>query len=125
MKVLLFRIWFILFLFASFQSAFAQIDHGHPAGRKCFRHIPQAISPNGDGINDAFVIEPACEIKSYLLQIYDQRRQLIFETYRPPSGWNGVNNGSPAQQGIYTWELRFVDDEGIDRVLTGELTLVR
>lgn len=125
MKLLLFRIWFILlFLLMGFQ-VYAHRDHEKPADRTCFGYIPQAISPNGDGINDIFVIEPACEVSSYLLQIYNQRRQLIFETYRPPSGWDGVNNGTPAQQGVYTWELRFVDEKGQDRILTGELTLVR
>ena len=55
-------------------------------------YIPNAFSPNGDGINDTFL--PILRgTKSYLLAIFNRWGNKIFETTDLNSGWDGSFQG--------------------------------
>lgn len=76
--------------------------------------LPNAISPNGDGINDVFVpyFPPTLMIQKYALQIYDRWGTLVFSTAQPDEAWDGNFNGSslPVDTYIYHLALDYQDD---------------
>lgn len=70
--------------------------------------MPNAFSPNGDGLNDVFL--PVGEIglpDSYNFQIYNRWGQLIFETESINEGWNGKMGNGDCPQGVYVYKLNY------------------
>jgi gliding motility-associated-like protein len=62
--------------------------------------IPNIFSPNGDGINDTFIIEnlPA----GAAVQIYNRWGALVAEWNKPDAAWDGrTKGGSPVSAGVY------------------------
>ena len=67
------------------------------------------ISPNGDGINDFFVIEELAEFENNVLQIYDRNGLLVYEAENYINEFNGetgrsiaaIDRDSGLAQGIY------------------------
>lgn len=90
--------------------------------------VPNAFTPNDDNINDVFkpVINDR-NIQNYKFQIFNRWGQLIFETQDLDEGWDGsVNNArNEKAQGIYIWQLEFVDLEGKQRQRRGSVLLYR
>lgn len=70
--------------------------------------IPNAFTPNGDGINDIFKVSSA-ELDIYKLEIYDRWGGLIFETEDGSQGWNGGELGGEhyVQPGIYSYVVTY------------------
>ncbi len=67
--------------------------------------IPNAFTPNNDGINDVFHIIPYENYKLNKFSIYDRWGKLMFETNDARIGWNGTFNGTPAPAGIYIYYI--------------------
>lgn len=94
----------------------------------CALGVPNAFSPNGDGLNDQFrpVIEPGCPVYNYQLTIYNRYGALIFSSVDPAIGWDGLYLGQQADLGTYFYECRFL---GATRELSyyrkGDFILVR
>lgn len=90
--------------------------------------VPNAFTPNDDNINDVFkpVINDR-NIENYKFQIFNRWGQLIFETQDIDEGWDGsVNNAQNEKaQGVYIWQLEFVDFEGKLRQRKGSVLLYR
>ncbi len=92
---------------------------------------PNIFSPNGDGINDNFIItgtKPLSNIRK--LSIFDRWGGLVFQgnnlqAHDNSLGWRGFINNEPALPGVYTWtvEAEFLDGDVI--IESGDLTLVR
>ena len=82
-------------------------------------YIPNAFSPNDDGINDAFTIygaEPNVQQIEELL-VFDRWGGMVFqqESFAPNSlsaGWDGSFQGKEVPQGTYTYvaKIRFLDN---------------
>ena len=55
-------------------------------------HIPNAFSPNGDGLNDTWkpVFDDTLSVNQYDLQIFDRDGMLVFWTNDPTDGWDGL-----------------------------------
>lgn len=70
--------------------------------------FPTAFSPNSDGVNDLYMptIPAACPVDQFKLQIYNRWGQLVFVSYKPYEGWNGIYNGQPADVGNYMYRLQ-------------------
>lgn len=89
--------------------------------------VPNAFTPNGDGINDFFlplgnVIRP----ERYDLAIFDRWGQQIFQTLDPSIGWDGTSGGVPVPDGVYVYRAFVVDDiKGERYELFGHVTLFR
>lgn len=79
--------------------------------------IPEGFSPNGDGINDLFVIRGLEAFPGSTLQIFNRWGGVVFETTRYNNDWDGDN--LPA--GTYFYILKLPNGEDF----TGPLTLAR
>jgi len=95
-------------------------DGANSAIDKCGINVPNAISPNGDGINDALAIENLNCFDDYTtdIQIFDVRGQLIFEQKSHNSRtvlWNATNNnGFVVNSGTYYYVLTIEDSENVE-----------
>lgn len=94
----------------------------------CSFQVPNAFSPNGDGINDIFtpVIDPLCNTRGFALNIYNRFGQRIFNSVVPGKGWDGTYMGRPSELGTYFFEIRFEGgSRNIQYYRKGDLTLIR
>lgn len=67
-------------------------------------YIPNAFTPNGDGINDSFGVKGE-GIRNFHLYIYNRWGEKIFETTNPRQQWDGLYAGEPAEQGSYVVQV--------------------
>jgi gliding motility-associated-like protein len=70
--------------------------------------IPNAFTPNNDGLNDKFQIQ-GIDIKDFHILIFDRWGNLIFESNDINHSWNGYkkNNGKRVNQGTYNYKVRY------------------
>ena len=92
----------------------------------CKLGIPTAFSPNNDGLNDRFqpTFDDGCKESQYLLQVYNRWGQIVFRSYDPSKGWDGVYNGTLADVGVYFYFIQLKDVKG-KRILKGDMTLLK
>ncbi len=94
----------------------------------CFMDVPNAFSPNGDGVNEYFMPRPlaAAGLATFKMTIFNRWGQTIFETQQIEGrGWDGSFNGTPQPEGVYVYliEATFTDGQ-IDK-RQGNVTLLR
>jgi gliding motility-associated-like protein len=88
-------------------------------------HIPDAFTPNRDGLNDIFLIHPSGAIFNYEISIYDRLGQLVYHSKQIETGWDGNFKGEPAPQGTYVYIITFTDVEKKKMIRQGPILLIR
>lgn len=90
-------------------------------------HVPNAFSPNGDGINDFFQAQVHCPVTSFTLQVYNRFGQLVFTGSTPDEQWNGLFKGTECNIGTYFYYLEMITDTPAQSKISrkGDLTLLR
>src|SRR5690606_34773751 len=94
----------------------------------CPMMIPNAFSPNGDGVNDVFKpgLPGACPVSDYKMQIYNRWGQMVYVGHLPEDGWDGTVSGKPADAGVYYYQLFMRTGlRGVEQVKQGEFILLR
>lgn len=86
--------------------------------------IPNAFSPNGDGINDEFKIGNYGYQKLEEFRIFNRWGQEVFYTTDPGKGWGGNYNSKQADMGTYHYYIRLLNPKGAVQTLKGSLTLI-
>lgn len=78
----------------------------------CPTYVPNAFTPDLDGLNELFFPEVDCEVRLYKFQIYDRWGELIFESFKQGEGWNGAGPGRThwLPGGVYAWQLSYEVD---------------
>jgi gliding motility-associated-like protein len=84
--------------------------------------VPNAFSPNGDGINDQWMIPALMAYSNFFLQVYNRYGQLVYSTRKYSRAWDGTFNGKPLPLGAYYYVLD-LKESGI--VQTGTVTVLR
>ncbi|MBK9763976.1 MAG: gliding motility-associated C-terminal domain-containing protein [Flavobacteriales bacterium] len=86
-------------------------------------YAPNAFSPDGDGINELFLIEGNdVDPKEFDLRIFDRWGHAVFLTTDRNIGWDG--SGLP--QGVYNYRLKLRSKRTLHkRIIMGHVTLVR
>ncbi len=94
-------------------------------------YIPNAFSPNNDGINDLFMIfsnEKVRQINSF--QVYDRWGEQVFlaqgfQPNDPDHGWDGTLDGKILNPAVFVYwaEIEFID--GVKQIYKGDVTLMR
>ena len=69
--------------------------------------VPNAFTPNGDGINDVFKPTVFGVAINYTMTIYNRWGQMIFKSSDPGNGWDGTISGKPQPTGTYVWDCQY------------------
>jgi gliding motility-associated-like protein len=75
--------------------------------------IPNAFTPNGDGLNDTFRAYSRCPITYYRMLIYNRWGELLFESHDIEEGWDGRKNGKMCQGDAYVYLITFKAEEAL------------
>ena len=71
--------------------------------------IPNAFTPNGDGLNDVFEIK-GTPVADFNLYIFDRWGGQIFSTHNYEEKWDGNNTvGDPVPAGTYVYQISGTD----------------
>ncbi|MCD6331904.1 MAG: gliding motility-associated C-terminal domain-containing protein [Bacteroidales bacterium] len=87
--------------------------------------VPNAFTPNGDGINDLWVINLLEYYPDATVWVYDSSGKMVYQALLPAfnNPWNGNDlNGDPVPAGTYYYIIRL---DNIEPPLTGHLTILR
>lgn len=91
-------------------------------------YVPNAFSPNFDGINDFFGVLGG-DVISMHLKVFSRWGELVYETTDLKASWNGSFRGKPVRAGVYVWQLEvegYLEDGNIfTDLLAGSVTLIR
>ena len=92
--------------------------------------VPTGFTPNGDLVNDVFMIHAEKAITVRTLKVYDRWGELVFEqndfpVNDPNFGWNGTFKGENLETAVFGWvlEVEFLDGE--KQSYSGNVTLIR
>ncbi|MGB8192609.1 MAG: gliding motility-associated C-terminal domain-containing protein [Chitinophagaceae bacterium] len=87
--------------------------------------VPNAFSPNGDGINDVWLIKAEGLVQSLSVQVFNRYGQLVYKRSGLNGGWDGRKNGNDLPAGTYYWMLEGADQSGNPIRMNGSVTLLR
>jgi gliding motility-associated-like protein len=87
-------------------------------------YVPNAFTPNGDGVNDVFLVYGS-EIKLITVQIYDRIGEKLFESHNQLQGWDGTYKGTLLQPGVYAYyiTIEFLNGKTLEK--EGSVTMIR
>jgi gliding motility-associated-like protein len=84
--------------------------------------VPNAFTPNNDGLNDTFrPIVDYERVRMFSMVIYNRWGQMVFETSDYSGGWDGKD----APAGVYSWVISYSKNTGIPYQLKGIVTLIK
>jgi gliding motility-associated-like protein len=66
---------------------------------------PNVFSPNGDGINDTWIIPGLETYPESIVSVYNRTGQLVFRTRSVDKIWDGMYNGKPVPVGTYYYVI--------------------
>ncbi|MBK8196531.1 MAG: gliding motility-associated C-terminal domain-containing protein [Lewinellaceae bacterium] len=90
--------------------------------------VPNAFTPNGDGVNDRFKPVFFCPVLTSRFSIFNRWGKKVFESQNPDDAWDGKVDGKEAPSDVYVWLLEYeAVREGIGQKLTqkGSVALLR
>jgi gliding motility-associated-like protein len=86
--------------------------------------IPNAFTPDGNGLNDLYEIFTA-SIKEFHILIYDRWGEKIFESTDPKISWDGTFKGKTCQMDAYIYMIQYKGFDNKRVIRNGTVTLLR
>jgi gliding motility-associated-like protein len=93
--------------------------------------LPNAFTPNGDGLNDVFYVIAGKEVATVkLFQIFNRWGQKVFEKSNSKAndrgvGWDGSYNGRLVEQGTYVYQIVIELTTGEQKIYKGNISILR
>ena len=85
--------------------------------------VPNVFTPNGDGLNDVFAVQPRGDNKLIELRIYNRYGQKVFDRTDIP--WDGKVNGAEQPTTTFVYEGVIQKADGTQVAIKGDITLIR
>ncbi len=119
------------------KSGFYQLQVSNPCGvantsfkvetGTCFGSllIPNAFTPNRDGLNDIFKPSLDFSIRQYRMNIYNRWGAIVFSSNNMRKGWDGMLNRLEQPAGAYIWQVHYVNKDNQKKEQQGTVLLIR
>jgi gliding motility-associated-like protein len=88
----------------------------------CLIYVPNAFSPNGDGINDFFTPIAVTASPIHMI-VYNRWGDIVFDSIESFS-WNGTFIGSKLNPDVFVYVLSIKCSDGESKTIIGEITLI-
>lgn len=85
-------------------------------------HIPNAFSPNGDGINDKWDITNLKDYPNCVVEVYNRYGQVVHRSFGYTKPWDGSQNGKPLPVGTYYY---IIEPKNGFPTVTGYVVIVK
>jgi gliding motility-associated-like protein len=86
--------------------------------------VPNAFTPNGDGLNDVFRLVNVTYQKIPEFRVFNRWGEEVFYAI-DNRGWDGTRNGVPEPGGVYAYLIRVALPDGTMKMFKGNVTLLR
>ena len=92
--------------------------------------VPNAFSPNGDGVNDVFYPRGTGIYRVRNLRIFNRWGEVVFErsgfqANDPNSGWDGRSRGARLNPDTYIYVMEIIADNSTTQVFKGDVTMLQ
>lgn len=90
-------------------------------------YIPNAFSPNGDGINDLFVMHGEF-LQNLSINIFDRWGKLVFQNRKQDQYWDGTDQGRLLPESVYYYHVSYEgkgEGENLKYEKKGTISLIR
>jgi gliding motility-associated-like protein len=92
--------------------------------------VPNTFSPNGDGVNDRFIVNGVGLNVIPSITIYNRWGQIVFQKSNfapntPADAWDGTFNGQPAPSDVYVYTIQILCNNATLIPYHGNVTLIR
>lgn len=87
--------------------------------------MPNAFSPNADGVNDDIKPVILCDFKLQLFAVYNRWGQRVFSTNVPDKGWDGFFDDKSSDSGVYYYYISGKKNDGDTVEMKGDISLIR
>lgn len=86
--------------------------------------VPNAFSPNGDGVNDLFKVKHKSLVK-FNAVVFNRWGQELYKWDNPDEGWDGTSHGKAVKDGVYFIVVQAVGSDGIKYNHKGDINILR
>ena len=86
-------------------------------------YIPNAFTPNNDGLNDYFGVV-GNGIEKYTLKVFNQWGELLFESHDIHKKWDGTYQNSTVQPGVYVYDVYAKGYQGKSISTNGSIAII-
>lgn len=86
--------------------------------------FPNGFSPNGDGVNDAWIIDFIDRFPDCIVEVYNRWGQQLFYSVGYSTPWDGMYEGKPVPIGTYYYIIN-LNHPLFPNAFTGPLTILR
>ena len=76
-------------------------------------YIPNAFTPNGDGINDSWIIETLAPYPGAEVKVYNRFGQMVFTNNGKNIGWDGTIRGRQLPAGAYVYVINLKNNSPV------------
>jgi gliding motility-associated-like protein len=87
--------------------------------------IPNSFSPNGDGVNDEWVVHGMEEYPGAYVKVFNRWGSEIFDGSGDSFEWDGSFNGKQVAPATYYYIVSLGNDEDGENSLSGSVTVIR
>lgn len=88
------------------------------------RYMPNAFTPNGDGLNDCYGLKSWLNIRKLEFRIFNRYGEQVFGTSNPGKCWDGRYKGKAASPGSYVFYIKAETSCGTEEQ-KGNFVLIR
>jgi gliding motility-associated-like protein len=87
--------------------------------------VPDAFTPNGDGLNDILYPTPVGIVKLNYFNVYNRWGKLVFSSVSARNGWDGNIGAVRQEPDTFVWVAKGVDYKGATVLRKGTVLLLR
>ncbi len=90
-------------------------------------YIPNTFTPNGDGVNDLFMVKgTGMKIDNFSMDVFDRWGTLLYSTKDISKGWDGSAKGAALPIGAYVYKIKVVGENSQGKKeYVGHVTLMK
>jgi len=83
--------------------------------------LPNILTPNGDGVNDALIVDFFKDATNFNMKIYNRWGNKVLDTNDLSINWTPENNSD----GVYFYVIKYISCNGEEDLIKGNITLAR